>query len=47
MLESFITDNPLLNKYQEAIKNKEASGVYPVALALQAIYRFQRLRLVL
>ena len=30
----FITDNELLNKYQEAIKNRQASGVYPVALAV-------------
>lgn len=30
----FITDNELLNRYQEAIKNKQASGVYPVALAI-------------
>jgi urease accessory protein len=33
-LNSFIKEDPLLNKYQEAIKNKEASGVYPVSLAL-------------
>lgn len=30
----FITDNELLNKYKEAIKNRQASGVYPVALAV-------------
>jgi urease accessory protein len=30
----FITDNELLNRYQEAIKNKQASGVYPVALGV-------------
>lgn len=30
----FITDNELLNRYQEAIKNRQASGVYPVALAI-------------
>jgi urease accessory protein len=30
----FITDNEVLNKYQEAIKNRQASGVYPVALAV-------------
>jgi urease accessory protein len=30
----FISENKLLNKYQEAIKNKQASGVYPVALGV-------------
>ncbi|MGC2428591.1 MAG: urease accessory UreF family protein [Nitrososphaeraceae archaeon] len=33
-LSYFITDNELLNRYQEAIKNRQASGVYPVALAI-------------
>lgn len=33
-LSYFITDNELLNSYQEAIKNRQASGVYPVALAI-------------
>jgi urease accessory protein len=33
-LSYFITDNKLLNGYQEAIKNRQASGVYPVALAI-------------
>lgn len=33
-LSYFITDNELLNKYQEAIKNRQAYGVYPVALAI-------------
>jgi urease accessory protein len=33
-LSYFITDNELLNKYQQAIKNSQASGVYPVALAI-------------
>src|ERR687888_399842 len=33
-LSYFITDNELLNKYQEAIKNTQAYGVYPVALAI-------------
>jgi urease accessory protein len=33
-LSHFITDNELLNSYQEAIKNRQASGVYPVALAI-------------
>src|SRR5919197_3892916 len=35
-LSYFITDNKLLNGYQEAIKNRQASGVYPVALAIAA-----------
>jgi urease accessory protein len=30
----FITDNELLNKYQEAIRNRQASGLYPVTLAV-------------
>jgi urease accessory protein len=30
----FISENKLLNKYQEAIKNKQASGVYPIALGV-------------
>ena len=33
-LSYFITDNELLNRYQEAIKNRQAYGVYPVALAI-------------
>jgi urease accessory protein len=33
-LSSFIINNEILNKYQEAIKVKQASGVYPVALAV-------------
>ena len=33
-LSYFITDNELLNKYQQAIKNRQASGVYPVAFAI-------------
>ena len=30
----FIKENTLLNEYQQAIKNKQASGVYPVALGV-------------
>ena len=30
----FIADNELLNKYQYCIKNRQAYGVYPVALAI-------------
>ena len=30
----FRTDNSIMNGYQEAIKDKRASGVYPVALAV-------------
>jgi urease accessory protein len=33
-VSSFRTDNSILNGYQEAIKYKRASGVYPVALAV-------------
>lgn len=33
-LSSFIINNEILNKYQEAIKVKQASGVYAVALAV-------------
>jgi len=33
-VSSFRTDNSILNGYQEAIKDKRASGVYPVALAV-------------
>jgi urease accessory protein len=33
-LSYFITDNELLNRYQEAIKNRQAFGAYPVALAV-------------
>ena len=33
-VSSFRTDNSMLNGYQEAIKDKRASGVYPVALAV-------------
>jgi urease accessory protein len=33
-LSYFITDNKLLNDYQQAIKNGQAFGVYPVALAI-------------
>lgn len=33
-LSSFITDNGVLNGYQEAIKNGQATGVYPVALGV-------------
>ena len=33
-VSSFITDNEILNKYQEATKTRDASGVYPVALAV-------------
>src|ERR1051326_2749584 len=28
----FVPDNELLNKYQHSIKNRQANGVYPVAL---------------
>jgi len=35
-VSSFITDNSILNGYQEAIKDKRASGVYPVALAISS-----------
>jgi urease accessory protein len=31
---SFRTDNSILNGYQEAVRDKRASGVYPVALAV-------------
>ena len=31
---SFIPNNDILNRYQEAIKQKRAAGVYPVALAV-------------
>lgn len=30
----FIPENELLNKYQHSIKNQQANGVYPVALAI-------------
>jgi urease accessory protein len=33
-VNSFIIDHEILNKYQEAIKVKQASGVYAVALAV-------------
>jgi urease accessory protein len=33
-VSSFRTDNSIMNGYQEAIKDKRASGVYPVALAV-------------
>lgn len=33
-VSSFRNDNSMLNEYQKAIKNKRASGVYPVALAV-------------
>lgn len=33
-VNSFITENNILNKYREAIMDKRASGVYPVALAV-------------
>ena len=33
-VSSFGTDNSIMNGYQEAIKDKRASGVYPVALAV-------------
>jgi urease accessory protein len=33
-VSSFRTDNSILNGYREAIENKRASGVYPVALAV-------------
>jgi urease accessory protein len=33
-LSYFIADNELLNKYQHSIKNLQAHGVYPVALAI-------------
>lgn len=33
-LGSFITDNEVLKGYQEAIKNGQATGAYPVALAV-------------
>jgi urease accessory protein len=33
-LSYFIADNELLNEYQRSIKSKQASGVYPVALAI-------------
>jgi urease accessory protein len=35
-LSYFIADNVLLNEYQHSIKNGQASGVYPVALAIAA-----------
>ena len=31
---SFIPNNDILNRYQEAIKQRRAAGVYPVALAV-------------
>jgi urease accessory protein len=31
---SFISNNEILNRYQEAIKQRRAAGVYPVALAV-------------
>jgi urease accessory protein len=33
-VNSFITENNILNKYREAIMDKRACGVYPVALAV-------------
>jgi len=33
-VSSFRTDNSIMNGYQEAVKDKRASGVYPVALAV-------------
>lgn len=33
-VSSFRTDNSIMNGYQQAIKDKRASGVYPVALAV-------------
>lgn len=33
-VSSFRNDNSMLNEYQKAIKDKRASGVYPVALAV-------------
>jgi urease accessory protein len=33
-VSSFRTDDSIMNGYQEAIKDKRASGVYPVALAV-------------
>jgi len=33
-VNSFITENSILDKYREAIMDKRASGVYPVALAV-------------
>jgi urease accessory protein len=33
-LSYFIGDNELLNKYQHSIKNLQASGIYPVVLAI-------------
>ena len=33
-LSYFIEDNEMLNKYQHSIKNLQANGVYPVALAI-------------
>jgi urease accessory protein len=33
-VRSFLTNDEILNKYQEAIKAQQASGVYPVALAV-------------
>jgi urease accessory protein len=35
-VSSFQTDNSILNGYQKAIKDKRASGVYPVALAVSS-----------
>jgi urease accessory protein len=33
-VSSFRTDNSIMNGYQQAVKDKRASGVYPVALAV-------------
>lgn len=33
-LTSFILDNDILNRYRNAIRDKRASGIYPVALAV-------------
>ena len=30
----FIPENELLNKYQQSLKNRQANGIYPVALAI-------------
>jgi urease accessory protein len=33
-ISSFILNNDILNKYQNAVRDKRASGIYPVALAV-------------
>ena len=35
-LSSFVSNNNLISSYYQSIKNKTASGIYPVALALAA-----------